>query len=66
MVKNVTTSTPTPTTDENEDNSEIYLLIITIEVGLILLYKIIRMCNKGYRYHNETIISKHESVIPRS
>lgn len=59
------------TTEKNEeekDDTEFYLIILIIEVGLILIYNLIKICSEGYRVHNKIIIAKHEneSISPRA
>lgn len=73
-----TTSTTTPipiiikessdisdTIVEEIETVEGFLLIIVIQLTLVILYKLIKMCRKGYRMHNEKVIRIHESTNPR-
>lgn len=59
------TQTP-PTLENDSEDSEVYLLLITIQLGLILIYKLIKLVAKGYNIHNKNIIKKHESISPRA
>lgn len=47
---------------ENIDNIEGYLFAITILIALILLFKVIKICKRGYKIHNERIIMRHNST----
>lgn len=46
-------------------NIEILLMIIIILMSVIVLYKITKLCRKGYAQHNEKIIKKHETANTR-
>lgn len=47
------------------DNVETFLIIIVVILSMIILAKIIKMCKKGYKMHNNKVIQKHESTSAR-
>lgn len=44
---------------------EALLVLIVILIGVIVLYKIIKLCRKGYNHHNEKVIKRHETANTR-
>lgn len=46
-------------------NIEVLLVLIIILISVIVLYKILKLCRKGYSHHNEKVIKKHESANTR-
>lgn len=46
-------------------NIEVLLVLIIILIGVIVLYKIIKLCRKGYNHHNEKVIKRHETSNTR-
>lgn len=50
---------------EKIDDLEVYLIIITIQLTLIVLFKLLKLCKKGYKIHNEKIIKKHTNTSER-
>lgn len=49
---------------ETFEDIECYLIIIMIEIGIIIFYKLIALCSKGYKVHNKIIIDKNNKVNP--
>lgn len=76
-VKPTTTSTLKPTVQHisvYQDNSEVietinslknFLVIVTVLIGLIVIYKIIKLCRQGYKIHNDRIINRHQNSSER-
>lgn len=45
-------------TKENS-NADLYLMIIMVKLAVLCLLKLIKLCNKGYKKHNEVILKNN-------
>lgn len=73
-VSSTTTQIPIIINETSENNDEIieeldtiegFLTIIVIQLMLVIIYKLFKICKRGYHIHNEKIIRMHESTNPR-
>lgn len=44
---------------QEKSNADIYLVIIMVKLAVLCLLKIIKLCTKGYKKHNEVILKKN-------
>lgn len=44
---------------------ESLIIIIIICLSLMIAFKVIKVCKMGYAMHNDHIITRHESTVPR-
>lgn len=44
------------------NNVQTLLIIVTVKVAALLVFKVINLCKKAYSKHNKQIISRHEST----
>lgn len=60
-------SEPIETTEivDEIETVEGFLLVIVIQLTLMIVYKLIKLCKRGYKMHNEKIIRIHENTNPR-
>lgn len=61
------TTTKTPNIFVENNNNELSEKIDDLEVYLIIivLFKLLKLCKKGYKIHNEKIIKKHTNTSER-
>lgn len=52
-------STKTMASTDTQQNSEIILLIILIKLSILCALKIIKLCSKAYKKHNEVVLKKN-------
>lgn len=50
---------------EGFENLQTILIVIIILMGLIVSYKLVKLCRMGYKMHNVKVIKKHESTNTR-
>lgn len=59
MQVNITVDIPKAMSEENNQNSQLLIIIILVKLTIFCAFKIVNLCRKVYKKHNEVVLKKN-------